>query len=168
MRPTPEGSSPPAFLKRCGAVFYGGRFLYTGKNAAERKGAAAVDIKALAQTYEAYIVERRRYYHANPELSGQEEQTRRQIRKDLEAMGITEITELRDCFGMTAMLRGGRPGRTVALRADIDALPVREASGLPFASTNGCMHACGHDSHIAMLLARHGYFRMCGRSLPAM
>lgn len=152
MRPTPEGSSPPAFLERCGAVFYGGRFLYTGKNAAERKGAAAVDIKALAQTYEAYIVERRRYYHANPELSGQEEQTRRQIRKDLEAMGITEITELRDCFGMTAMLRGGRPGRTVALRADIDALPVREASGLPFASTNGCMHACGHDSHIAMLL----------------
>lgn len=111
-----------------------------------------MDIKALAQTYEAYIVERRRYYHANPELSGQEEQTRRQIRKDLEAMGITEITELRDCFGMTAMLRGGRPGRTVALRADIDALPVREASGLPFASTNGCMHACGHDSHIAMLL----------------
>lgn len=106
MRPTPEGSSPPAFLKRCGAVFYGGRFLYTGKNAAERKGAAAVDIKALAQTYEAYIVERRRYYHANPELSGQEEQTRRQIQKDLEAMGITEITELRDCFGMTAMLLG--------------------------------------------------------------
>lgn len=80
-----------------------------------------MDIKALAQTYEAYIVERRRYYHANPELSGQEEQTRRQIRKDLEAMGITEITELRDCFGMTAML-----------------------------------------------LARHGYFRMCGQSLPAM
>lgn len=65
-----------------------------------------MDIKALAQTYEAYIVERRRYYHANPELSGQEEQTRRQIRKDLEAMGITEITELRDCFGMTAMLLG--------------------------------------------------------------
>ena len=124
MRPTPEGSSPPAFLKRYGAVFYGGRFLYTGKNAAERKGAAAVDIKALAQTYEAYIVERRRYYHANPELSGQEEQTRRQIRKDLEAMGITEITELRDCFGMTA--------------------------------TSPCCWA------------RHGYFRMCGRSLPAM
>ena len=112
----------------------------------------AVNIKALAKTYEAYIVDRRRYYHANPELSGQEEQTRRQIRRDLEAMDITEITELRDCFGITAMIRGGRPGRTVALRADIDALPVREDSGLPFAAVNGCMHACGHDSHIAMLL----------------
>ena len=55
-----------------------------------------MNIKALAKTYEAYIVDRRRYYHANPELSGQEEQTRRQIRRDLEAMGITEITELRD------------------------------------------------------------------------
>ncbi len=129
------GLSPSGIFERmwCRTLRGQGGSCILKEIAAERKGAAAVDIKALAQKYEKYIVERRRYYHANPELSGQEEQTRRQIRKDLEAMGIMEITELRDCFGMTAMLRGGRPGRTVALRADIDGLPVREGAAL-------CLH----------------------------
>ncbi len=112
-----------------------------------------MDIKALAEKYEPYIIERRRYYHSCPELSGQERETRAAIKKDLEAMGITDITEMKNCYGLTAAIHGGHPGKTVALRADIDALPVKEQTGLPFASKNeGKMHACGHDNHIAMLL----------------
>ena len=112
-----------------------------------------MDIKALAEKYNDYIIERRRYYHTCPELSDQEKETRASIRKDLEAMGITDIKEMEHCYGMLAKIHGGKPGKTVALRADIDALPVEEETGLPFASKNpGVMHACGHDNHIAMLL----------------
>ena len=112
-----------------------------------------MDIKALAKKYEDYIIERRRYYHTCPELSHEEKETRAQIKKDLEAMGITDIKEMQTCYGLVARLHGGKPGKTIAVRADIDALPVEEATGLPFASKNpGKMHACGHDNHIAMLL----------------
>lgn len=112
-----------------------------------------MDIKALADKYEFYIIERRRYYHSCPELSGEEKETRAQLRRDLEAMGVTDIRELENCCGLTATIHGGHPGKTVALRSDIDALPVKEQTGLPFASKNeGKMHACGHDNHMAMLL----------------
>ncbi len=112
-----------------------------------------MDIKALAEKYESYIIDRRRFYHTCPEPSCEEKETRAKIHKDLEALGITEITDMKDCYGLTAMIRGGKPGKTVALRADIDGLSVPEATGLPFASQNpGFMHACGHDNHIAMLL----------------
>ena len=112
-----------------------------------------MNIKELSAKYSAYIIDRRRYYHARPELSGKEEQTRAAIKKDLQALGITEIAECTGCFGLAAQIRGAKPGKTVALRADIDALPVFEQTGLPFASqTDGIMHACGHDNHIAMLL----------------
>ncbi len=111
-----------------------------------------MDIKALAEKYEPYIVERRRYYHSCPELSNEEKETSAQIRRDLEAMGIA-VREVPGCYGLVADIRGGSQGATVALRADMDALPIQEDTGLPFASKNeGRMHACGHDSHIAMLL----------------
>lgn len=112
-----------------------------------------MNIKALAEKHNDYIIERRRYYHAHPELSTQEKETRESIRKDLEAMGITDIRMFESCYGLTADIHGAKPGPMVALRADIDALPVKEATGLSFASENeGKMHACGHDNHIAMLL----------------
>ena len=112
-----------------------------------------MDIKALAEQYEAYIIERRRFYHTHPELSGQEKETRAHIKDDLLALGITDIRELKNCCGLVATIHGGRPGKTVALRTDIDALPVKEETGLPFCSQReGCMHACGHDCHIAILL----------------
>ncbi len=112
-----------------------------------------MDIKSLAEKYEPYIIERRRYYHSCPELSGEEKNTRAAIKADLQAMGITDITEMKNCYGLIATIHGGKPGKTVALRSDIDALPVKERTGLPFASKNeGKMHACGHDSHIAILL----------------
>lgn len=111
-----------------------------------------MDIKALAQQYESYIIERRRYYHACPELSGEEVETTKQLKADLEAMGITEITLMKKCNGLTAMIRGGKPGKTIGLRSDIDGLKVEEETGLAFASKNGNMHACGHDNHMSMLL----------------
>ncbi len=110
------------------------------------------DIKALAAKYNDYIVERRRYYHARPELTEQEKETTAAIVKDLEAMGLP-VERFEGMYGCVATLAGARPGPAVLLRADIDALPVREATGLPFASQNeGKMHACGHDAHIAMQL----------------
>ena len=114
-----------------------------------------MDIKALAQKYESYIIEQRRWFHAHPELSWEEWKTTDAIVAQLEGMGLA-VHRFEGHPGCTAMILGGKakPGcKTVALRADIDALPVEEKTGLAFASENsGVMHACGHDNHIAMLL----------------
>ena len=111
-----------------------------------------MNLRERAEQNESYIIERRRYYHTCPELSGQEVETAKSIKADLEAMGI-EASLCSTCNGVVGIIRGGKPGKTVALRADIDALSVVEETGLPFASKNeGAMHACGHDNHIAMLL----------------
>lgn len=112
-----------------------------------------MDIGVLAKKLSPEIIEMRRWYHAHPELSGHEKNTREKIREDLISMGITDITCCKNCYGLTATLHGARAGKTVALRADTDALPIHEETGLPFASENdGVMHACGHDAHIAMAL----------------
>lgn len=111
-----------------------------------------MDIKALAEKYKDYIIEKRRWFHQYPELSMQEENTTNRIVKELEAIGIP-VKRFDGICGCVGELKGGRPGKTILLRADIDALPVTEQTGLPFASKNeGLMHACGHDCHIAMLL----------------
>ena len=114
-----------------------------------------MDIRALAEQYESYIIEQRRWFHAHPELSWEEFGTTDHIQQELEKMGL-EVHRFDGRPGCTAMIYGGKaaPGaKTVALRADIDALPVEEKTGLPFASQNpGVMHACGHDNHMAMLL----------------
>ena len=111
-----------------------------------------MDIRALAEQYSDFIVERRRFYHRHPELSFQEWETTKSLVEDVKAMGL-EVETFPDYPGLVATLDTGKPGRTVMLRADIDALPVKEKTGLPFASENeGVMHACGHDNHIAMLL----------------
>ena len=114
-----------------------------------------MDIRALAEKYEGYIIEQRRWFHAHPELSWEEFGTTDHIQEELEKMGL-EVHRFEGRPGCTAMIYGGKavPGaKTVALRADIDALPVEEKTGLPFASENpGVMHACGHDNHMAMLL----------------
>ena len=112
-----------------------------------------MDIKALAQDAAPYVVERRHYYHQHPELTGEEKNTRDAIHRDLEALGITDIRDMVNCYGLVATIHGGKPGKTVGLRADMDALSFQEETGLPFASCEpGKMHACGHDTHIAMLL----------------
>lgn len=111
-----------------------------------------MDIKELFDSCENEIIENRRWFHRHPEVSLKEKMTSAEICKKLEEMGISYET-LPPNYGIVGTIEGGRKGKTIALRADIDALPVTEETGLAFASENeGCMHACGHDAHAAMLL----------------
>jgi amidohydrolase len=94
----------------------------------------------------------RRHLHAHPELSGHERETAAFVAEQLRRLGYEPVTGVGGTNGLTAEL-AGPPGPCVALRADMDALPITEETGLPFASTRpGAMHACGHDAHTAMLL----------------
>ena len=99
------------------------------------------------------VVQWRRHVHAHPELSNREKLTAKYVTERLREIGVTEIKTGVAHHGVVALIRGRKPGPTVALRADMDALPIQEQTGLPFASKNlGIMHACGHDAHTAMLL----------------
>lgn len=110
-----------------------------------------MDLKALAEKNHDYVVEMRRYFHRHPELSTQEVNTSKKICEELEKMGIPY--KAYPDYTVIATIDSGKPGKTVLIRGDIDALPVTEETGLPFASQNpGVMHACGHDCHGAMLL----------------
>ncbi|PYI52027.1 M20 metallopeptidase family protein [Paenibacillus flagellatus] len=101
---------------------------------------------------EAELVEFRRDLHRNPELSFQESETAAKVAERLRAMGYEVRTGVGG-HGIVADLTGAKPGPTIALRADMDALPIQEESGLPYASQRpGVMHACGHDAHTTMLL----------------
>lgn len=98
------------------------------------------------------VVRLRRLIHRRPELAFEEHETAALVAETLRGIGL-DPTEGVATTGVVAHIQGGRPGPTVALRADIDALPIREATGLDFASeVDGRMHACGHDAHTAMLL----------------
>ncbi|MFC0472931.1 M20 family metallopeptidase [Halalkalibacter kiskunsagensis] len=98
------------------------------------------------------MVELRRILHAEPELSFQEEKTPIMIADYLESLGV-EVLRGVGGRGVVGYIKGEKPGKTVALRADFDALPIQEETGLPFASkTPDVMHACGHDGHTATLL----------------
>lgn len=110
-----------------------------------------MDIKALAEKYKDYIIERRRFYHSTPELSFEEINTTKQLAEDLRQLGI-EVETFPDYPGLVGTIKGKTEGKTVMLRADIDALPVEEHTDLPYAACNGKMHACGHDAHMSMLL----------------
>lgn len=97
------------------------------------------------------VTEMRRWLHQHPELSGREVETRQLLIRELTGMGM-EIHTFHDCFGVMGILRNGE-GRCVAIRADMDALPVQEPADMPFASrVEGVMHACGHDAHMALAL----------------
>lgn len=112
-----------------------------------------METKALAYKEKEYITALRRHFHAHPELGRHEVETTKRITEELEKMGIEVIT-FSDITGCIGVIRGAHPGGTVALRADIDALPIQEADlTKEYASQNaGVMHACGHDCHTAMLL----------------
>ena len=98
------------------------------------------------------MIEWRRFLHANPEISGSEFKTREFLLEQLRLLDIPART-FSDHNGIVATLEGNGPGGVIALRADMDALPVHEATGADYCSKNpGVMHACGHDGHMAMLL----------------
>jgi amidohydrolase len=125
--------------------------------------AQALDAAVLAPRVAALqpqMVAWRRDLHQNPELSGQETRTARLVAEHLRSLGLSVKTGVGG-HGVVGVLKGGRPGKVVALRADMDALPVLEATGLPFASRvkaryrgqdTPVMHACGHDGHTAILM----------------
>lgn len=100
---------------------------------------------------ESDIIKWRRDLHQIPELNLELPKTVKYISERLDEMGI-EYHTLVEGNAIVALIKGGQEGKTIAIRADMDALPIREETGLPFASTNGNMHACGHDGHAAMLL----------------
>lgn len=110
-------------------------------------------IKSLAKDYKEEVVGIRRHIHANPELSFQEFKTAEYVESKLREIGIVEI-EKKANTGWSALIKGKNPERKViALRADMDALPILEANDVPYKSQNpGVMHACGHDAHTASLL----------------
>ena len=109
--------------------------------------------KLLIRQFEQDIIRLRRDIHAHPELSNQEERTSALVCDELDKLGIPYERLSNHC--VVGVLRGQKPGqgRRIAIRADMDALPITEETGLPFSSTrDGVMHACGHDGHTAMLL----------------
>ena len=109
---------------------------------------------------ESKVIEWRRYFHQNPELSNREFKTAEKIAKHLKSLGIDIQTDVAHT-GVVGVLKGSSPGKVIALRADIDGLPVTERNDLPFKSEvkttflnteTGVMHACGHDTHTAILM----------------
>jgi len=113
-----------------------------------------------AEDIEEKVIEWRRHFHQNPELSNREYKTGEKIAEHLKSLGLDVETGVAHT-GVVAILKGGKPGPVVGLRADIDALPVTERNDLPFKSEvvteyngqeTGVMHACGHDTHIAIMM----------------
>lgn len=118
------------------------------------------DVAAGAKAVQAQVVTWRRDIHQHPELGNNEVRTAKLVADQLRRIGLQPRTGIAHT-GVVAVLKGGKPGPRIALRADMDALPVTEQTGLPFASKVkttyrgqdvGVMHACGHDAHVAILL----------------
>ncbi|HEY0672474.1 MAG TPA: amidohydrolase [Longimicrobiales bacterium] len=118
------------------------------------------EVERRAKAVEAKVVTWRRDFHQHPELGNQETRTAKLVADHLRSLGMEVRTNVA-VTGVIGVLKGGRPGPVVALRADMDALPVTELVDLPFASKVrstfngqdvGVMHACGHDTHVAMLM----------------
>jgi amidohydrolase len=129
--------------------------------AAQAQPIRPAEVDAAARALEAKTIAWRRDFHANPELGNRETRTAGVIAAHLRGLGYEVRTGVAGT-GLVATLKGGLPGKVVALRADMDALPVKEETGLPFASKAkgtyqgrdvDVMHACGHDAHMAMLMA---------------
>ncbi|MEA4993220.1 MAG: amidohydrolase [Oscillibacter sp.] len=111
-----------------------------------------MNLKEAAAKYGDYLIELRRCFHAHPEVSGKEYETSKRIKAELDKFGIA----WRPCgleTGILATIQGEKPGKTILLRGDMDALTVQEETELPYVSeVSGVMHACGHDCHISTLL----------------
>ncbi len=123
--------------------------------------ALATSLDASIAAVEAAVIAWRRDLHANPELGNREFRTAGIVAEHLKSLGLDEVRTGVAHTGVVGLLKGGQPGPVVALRADMDALPVTEEVDIPFASkakgqwngeTVGVMHACGHDCHVAILM----------------
>jgi len=115
------------------------------------------ELKAIQELYQPWLVDIRRHLHQHPELSDKEYETQKFITEQLEKMNIEHYKIART--GVVGIIRGQEGGKTVALRADIDALPIQEDKDVPYCSQNpGVSHACGHDAHTTIALGVARYF----------
>lgn len=131
-------------------IVFVGLLLSGNSFAIDSKTASRIE-KSIKDHYQE-IINTRRFIHMNPELGNREFETAKLIASKLLSMGF-EIRTGVGKTGVVALLRGAHPGQTVAIRADIDALPIQEETGLTYESLNpGIMHACGHDIHTAIVL----------------
>lgn len=106
-----------------------------------------------AEALRAKLIETRRYLHQNPELSNREEKTSQYIAEKLRSFGFDEVKTQVGKYGVVGLLKGAKPGGVVAVRADMDALPILETMDVPYKSRNdGVKHACGHDVHMTVQL----------------
>ncbi|WP_375436896.1 amidohydrolase [uncultured Hymenobacter sp.] len=142
--------------------------------AAAQNTALNTRIAKLAATQEAKVIACRRDLHEHPELGNQETRTAGIVAEQLKKLGLEVQTGVART-GVVGILKGGKPGPVVALRADMDGLPVTETASLPFASKArttyngqevGVMHACGHDTHVAMLLGAAEVLSQIKKDLP--
>lgn len=110
-------------------------------------------VAAAAQQMHGSLVKQRRDFHMHPELSNREVRTSKVIAERLKALGFDDIRTGVSNTGIVALLKGGKPGPVVAIRADMDALPIEETMDVPYKSENkGVKHACGHDVHMTVAL----------------
>lgn len=144
----------------------GGKYTFTGLlccllfHTAFAQALSPAEIQTATDRLLGKAIEWRRHLHQNPELGNREFKTAAYVEAHLRGLGLEVRTKVAHT-GVVGILKGGKPGPVVALRADMDALPVTERVKLPFASTQkaiyngqetGVMHACGHDAHVAMLM----------------
>jgi amidohydrolase len=123
------------------------------KSSPPTDGSREEEIARAAESLRAKLVEQRRDFHMHPELSNREERTARVIAEKLRALGLDEVRTGVGKYGVVALLKGKLPGGVVAVRADMDALPVQETIDVPYKSRNeGVKHACGHDAHMTVQL----------------
>ena len=136
-----------------------GCFLVSGYESVQAQNVKST-VDKMADELESKVIEWRRYFHENPELSNREFKTAEKIEAHLRGLGLKVKTKIAHT-GVVGVLETGKPGPVVALRADMDGLPVTERVDIPFASKVkdtflgqevGVMHACGHDTHVAMLM----------------
>lgn len=127
---------------------------------AQVNSALQANVDKMAKEIEPKLIEWRRHFHQYPELSNRETKTAAKITEHLKSLGIEVQTGIART-GVVGILKGGKPGAVIALRADMDALPVTERNNLSFASKEkamfngvetGVMHACGHDTHVSILM----------------
>ncbi|MGA1777032.1 MAG: M20/M25/M40 family metallo-hydrolase, partial [Flavobacteriaceae bacterium] len=123
-------------------------------------GISSLNAQSISVDLEQKVIQWRHEIHQNPELSNREFKTAEKVANHLRSLGIEVQTGIAHT-GVVGILKGNRPGKVLALRADMDALPVKEENDLPYRSEvvttfagqeTGVMHACGHDTHVAILM----------------
>lgn len=144
------------------------------KDMSQKITAIEAEIQSRSAAIEQKMIAWRRDIHENPELGDFETRTAALVEKHLRSLGLEVSTGIART-GIVALLRGGKPGKCVALRADMDALPIKEPEGLSFASKAtvtidgkkmDVMHACGHDAHTAMLMATAEVLTSMKKNIP--